>query len=318
MWGIDHQFDIDTLHHKHIQGRTFLITGANVGLGYESSKMLLERGGRVIMTCRKKSICMDAIKEMNLKPQFEKNAIFLAELNLSSLKSVKTFARAYKDAGLGLDVLMLNAGVMLAPYELTEDGIETHLAINHFGHAALTFELLDVLMESKYNPRVVIVSSAALLLTRRTVYLTLDEVNDPNTYSPDQGYARSKLANYLFGYELQRRIDEKYPNVKAFVNTLHPGSVATHLSRNILPWEFIPYLKNIPLMWDARTGALTQVGVAVDPSIEEKNIKGSYFYPVFREYKNGLNDYANDKEMAKKFWEFTVEVLRERGFETKL
>jgi len=241
---------------------------------------------------------------------------------LESLKSVREFSRKYKEEKLNLDVLILNAGVMRGPFTLSEDGIELQLAVNHFGHSALTFELLDIMLKSKYNPRIVILSSGALRRTHdEGVFTSLEKVNNQSLYDEGHMYGQSKLANFLFGSELQRRLDSKYPNKNFFVNIVHPGAVATELFRIPLS-PILQQLKDFVfssgIFWDAKTGSLTQVGAAVDPSIEKDNIKGQYFVPVFRVFPDGLTDFARDEKLALKFWDFTISTLKSKGINAEL
>eukprot|EP01129_Flabellula_baltica_P017105 TRINITY_DN937_c0_g1_i1.p1 TRINITY_DN937_c0_g1~~TRINITY_DN937_c0_g1_i1.p1 ORF type:complete len:356 (+),score=68.79 TRINITY_DN937_c0_g1_i1:46-1113(+) len=311
----DFRFHIDNVTDDACSGKTYLVTGANVGLGLETAKMLIEKGGKVVITCRTTKKCRDAVEDMGLSAEQQKRAVILGDLDLSSIESVKEFVESYKNSGLSLDVLILNAGTMANPYTLSSDGIELQIAVNHFGHAALTFGLLETLLASEYNPRIVIVSSGAVWMAN-DVYLTMEQVNDEATYSPNEAYGRSKLANYHFGVELQERINTQFPNKNVFVNILHPGTVSTALTRNVINEGAVKQFIS-SYFWDARTGAFTQVALAVDPSVEEQNIKGKWFYPIFREMEE-LPTLALNEDLRKKYWDFTVQTLENFGVTSPL
>lgn len=162
------------------------MTGANVGLGLSSAKILASKGAKTIMGCRTKSKCQDAItaysKEEGSNPAAVKNMIPMT-LDLSSLASVKSFVTSYKAAypGQQLDILMLNAGVMIPPHTLTTDGIELQFGVNHVAHQYLTVSLLDSL--STRDARVVVVSSNAHFNSYDYgVALNLDTINNKETY----------------------------------------------------------------------------------------------------------------------------------------
>eukprot|EP01129_Flabellula_baltica_P006245 TRINITY_DN231_c0_g1_i2.p1 TRINITY_DN231_c0_g1~~TRINITY_DN231_c0_g1_i2.p1 ORF type:complete len:276 (+),score=66.10 TRINITY_DN231_c0_g1_i2:467-1294(+) len=275
------------------------------------------------MTCRTEKKCQDAIADMGLTQTQTDNIIVLQGLELSSLESVKRFVKAYKESDLALDVLILNAGVMMCPYQLSEDGIELQMAVNHFGHAALTFGLLDELKESQYNPRIVVLSSAAHLNPPEFgVYLDLNEANKESNYHPHLMYGQSKLANIYFTVELQKRLDARFPDKKFYVNAVHPGAVGTNLSRHMASEDLsnilMPILLKARILWDPETGALTQLGAAVSPVIEQENIKATYFIPILRSFPPALSDLAQDTEKASQFWDYTIDVLDKFGISTDL
>ena len=127
---------------KNQNGRVFLITGANSGLGYETSKFLLERGATVIMCCR------DLVKGEKAKEELLKynisGKIELVELDLSDLKNVKKFSESIKNKFNCLDVLINNAGIMAPPKTLSKQGFEIQFAVNHLAHMLLTLSLIHI------------------------------------------------------------------------------------------------------------------------------------------------------------------------------
>ena len=137
-------------------GKVFLITGANSGLGYETSRFLLEKGATVIMCCRDLIKGEKAKKEL-LKYNFP-GKIQLVKLDLSDLKNVEKIAEFIKNKFNYLDVLINNAGIMAPPKTFSKQGFEIQFAVNHLAHMFLTLELLPML-EEKNNSRVVTVTS---------------------------------------------------------------------------------------------------------------------------------------------------------------
>ena len=195
-------------------GRTAVVTGANGGLGLETTRALARQGARVVMACRSVDRGERAAEDVRVTVPDADLAV--RELDLASLDSIGAFADTLDEP---VDLLVNNAGVMWGPYRETEDGFEAQFGINHLGHFALTGLLLDRLRAGD-SPRVVTVSSA--LHTRADAATVTREV-DGREYDPQAAYARSKLANLLFAYELDRRAD--------WLRSLscHPGWAATDL-----------------------------------------------------------------------------------------
>lgn len=196
-------------------GRTFVITGANGGLGAELTRALAAKGATVVMACRntaKAAEIADAISGS----VGGAGEIRVAALDLGDLSSVRAFA----DGQGEFDVLINNAGVMNVPFSRTKDGFETQFGVNHLGHFALTGMLLD-----KVRDRVVSVSSIA---HKQTPKLWIDDLNYENRwYQRNLGYAQSKLANLMFGRELQRRLTQAGSAKRSYV--AHPGVSGTDL-----------------------------------------------------------------------------------------
>ena len=180
---------------KRQDGRVFLITGANSGLGYESSKFLLEKGATVIMSCRDLFKGEKAKQEL-LKLNFS-GKIELVELDLSDLKNVEKTAKFIRNKFDCLDVLINNAGIMAPPKTFTKQGYELQFGVNHLAHMFLTLELLPML-EEKNNSRVVTVTSGVQYFGK----IQWDDLQGNLKYDRWASYAQSKLANVMFGLEL--------------------------------------------------------------------------------------------------------------------
>ena len=189
-------------------GRTFVVTGANSGLGEVVARALGKAGADVVLACR------DTTKADAVAADIGPNAV-VRKLDLSDLSSVRAFA----DATEKVDVLVNNAGVMAVPFRRTVDGFEMQIGTNHLGHFALTGLLKD-----KLTDRVVTMSSALHQLGT----VDLDDLNfERRKYNRWLAYGQSKLANLLFTYELQRRLAASGSSLKALAS--HPGYASTNL-----------------------------------------------------------------------------------------
>ncbi len=218
------------------------------------------------------------------------------EMDLSSLASVRAFAKALAEKHPKVDVLVLNAGVWTTARETTVDGFEKTMGVNHFGHFALTIALIP-LLEAAGRSRVVVVSSKLHLNGQ----LNLDDVHYEKSFSSGMMsgvYADSKLANALFAVELAERVKSK----GITVNFLHPGVVSTSLAREMGPIQ----------RWFAKTffitpekGAHTSVYVAASPDLE--GVTGRY-YDACKEAKP--NPKVSDAALRKRLWKLSEELTK--------
>ena len=187
---------------KNKEGKIAIITGANVGIGYETAKGLAQVGIEVVMACR------DLKKAKNAKQKILKSnpeaKLVLMEIDLASLSSVRTFAENFKAKYNKLDILVNNAGVMMTPFQKTEDGLELQMAANYFGHFLLTGLLIPVL-EKSFRSRIISLSS----LAHRWGDIHFDNLNAEKGYDRRQFYAQSKLACLIFAYHLDKKLVKK-------------------------------------------------------------------------------------------------------------
>ena len=192
-----------------LDGRTFVVTGANSGIGLVAARELRRAGARVVLAVRDPARGEQAASTMP-------GGAEVRRLDLADLSSVTAFAEGWDG---DLDVLINNAGVMATPERRTADGFELQIGTNHLGHFALTNLLLPHIAD-----RVVTISSGAHRMGR----IRLDDLNwDRDGYDRWRAYGQSKLANLLFTLELQRRLTEAGSGVRAVA--AHPGYTATHL-----------------------------------------------------------------------------------------
>ncbi|XP_028773262.1 short-chain dehydrogenase TIC 32, chloroplastic isoform X3 [Neltuma alba] len=212
-------------------GLTAIVTGATSGIGAETARVLALRGVHVVMAIRDVKAGRQ-IKEAMVRDN-SKAKIEVMELDLSSMESVRNFARQFNSCGLPLNILVNNAGIMATPFKLSKDNIELQFGTNHIGHFLLTNLLLDTMKrtstEHRKEGRIVNVSSRR----HRFSYpegIRFNKINEKSGYNSLSAYGQSKLANVLHANELARLLKEERVDITA--NSLHPGAIATNLFRH--------------------------------------------------------------------------------------
>lgn len=286
------------------EGKTFLITGATSGLGFEAAKVLSKKGGHIIMTARnleKGKEALEAIKKENPNARLD-----LMQLDLADFQSIRKFSANINANYSKLDVLVNNAGVMNPPKrEVTKQNFEVQFGTNHLGHFLLTGLLLDILKNTP-NSRISVQSSIVHKTESMKPDIHFNDLNFEKSYNRDQAYAQSKLANLLFAYELDRRL--KANNIKTIVTAAHPGYTKTNLQANS-GFMMAVILNNI-LAQHVKIGVLPILRAATD-----KNVKGSeYFGPTKMMEMKGYpelvksSDKSYDKDLAKKLWEVSEKL----------
>ncbi|KAK5921513.1 hypothetical protein CgunFtcFv8_018871 [Champsocephalus gunnari] len=281
-----------------LDGKTVLITGANTGIGKETSRELAARGARVVMACRDLTRAETAAEE--IRQTTGNGNVVIRHLDLSSLYSVRQFSKEFLQTEDRLDILINNAGVMMCPLWLTEDGFETQLAVNHLGHFLLTNELLPMLKSSAPS-RVVTVSSIA----HKGGQVHLDDLSfSSRSYSPLKSYRQSKLCNVLFSRELSSR--SRGSGVSSFC--LHPGVIRTELGRHVESWlPLLGSLLSLPsllLMKTPQQGAQTTLYCALTPGLEGKT--GGYFSDCA---EKEVAPEGRDDFMARRLWEESARLV---------
>tara|TARA_Y100001968_G_scaffold299033_1_gene309363 strand:- start:92 stop:994 length:903 start_codon:yes stop_codon:yes gene_type:complete len=290
---------------KRQDRRIFLITGANSGLGYETSKFLLERGATVIMSCR------DLLKGENAKKELLKfnfpGKIELAELDLSDLINVKKFADSIKNKFDYLDVLINNAGVMAPPKTFSKQGFEIQFAVNHLAHMFLTLELLPMLKE-RNNSRVVTVTSGVQYFGT----IQWEDLQGDRKYDRWVSYAQSKLANVMFGLELDLKLKESNSTTSSLL--AHPGFARTNLQPRSIEanksWqEAFAYKLMDPMFQSARMGALPQIAAAT-----LSRAKGGEQYGPRFNFRGGPKICKNapkalDQRSRKRLWDISNKLI---------
>jgi NAD(P)-dependent dehydrogenase (short-subunit alcohol dehydrogenase family) len=288
-------------------GRTFLVTGANSGLGFETSRVLAARGARVVMACRNPEKAKGALE--TIRREIPGADAVTMSLDLASLGSIRDFSEAFLAEHPALDVLIDNAGVMAIPQRRTADGFEMQIGTNHLGHFALTGLLIGRLLATA-GSRVVVMTSLAHRLGR----IDFDDLQSERSYGAWRAYGQSKLANLLFAFELQRRLARCGSSTIAVA--CHPGYAATQLqfAGPILAQSSfrkkIMTFGNRLFAQSAAMGALPSLYAATAPDVRG----GEYFGP------DGLFEMgghprrvraiarAHDEALAQRLWQVSEEL----------
>jgi len=289
---------------KRLDGKTVVITGANTGIGLETSVDLASRGARVVMACRSLQRSQVALEQV--KTRAKSNNVVLMKLDLGSMDSIDEFAEEFRRQEKRLDILVNNAGIMAVPKSKTADGFESQIGINHLGHFLLTNLLLDMIEESGPGARIVTVSSLA---HRRGMHFNVsDLMMEEKKYDKMEQYANSKLANILFTKELAVQLKDSGVTTYA----VHPGLVQTDLFRSIgATWfenVFMFFTHFTPLSYILKTpteGAQTTICCAVSDDFASQT--GQYYADC--EVSPLLVPQASDQVLAKQLWDLSMELV---------
>jgi len=275
-----------------LAGRTFVVTGANSGIGLVAARHLGRAGAHVVLAVRDTAKGEQAAATIIGSTEVRR-------LDLSDQSSVHAFADAWGDRDL--DVLINNAGVMAVPEKRTVDGFELQIATNHLGPFALTNLLLP-----QVRDRVVTVSSGA----HRIGGLDVDDLNwERRRYHRWRAYGQSKLSNLLFAAELERRLIEAGSELKAVA--AHPGYAATHLqsrTENVVQNAFM-WVGNKVIAQSDEMGALPTLYAATqdipgDSYVGPDGFQEARGHPVLV----GRSEAALDAEMAERLWALSEEL----------
>ena len=294
-----------TANMPDLTGQVIIVTGANSGIGLAAAKEFARKGAQTILACRNMDKAWTALSELQAEIPQAKAEIMA--LDLASLDSVRQFAEAFKAKYDQLDVLVNNAGIMMVPYGTTEDGFERQFGTNHLGHFALTGLLFDLLRHTP-GSRVVNVSSGG----HRMGSMDFDNLmyEDGEGYSPTRAYGRSKLANLLFTYELQRRFEAL--GIDALAVAAHPGVSDTNLATHLLHvWYFKPFEPLLAKMaQSAAMGALPTLRAAVDPQAQGGDYYGPDGFQEQRGYpvKVPSNEASHNVADAQKLWQVSEQL----------
>jgi len=287
-------------------GKTFVITGANSGIGFEAAKVLAGQGGNIVLACRDMARASKAVEAIRSVASGDGGATAV-QLNLGSLASVRGASAEIIQMAPQIDALICNAGIMAPPSrQLTDDGFEIQFGVNHLGHFLLAGLLVQNVAEAK--GRFVSVSS-----TMHKAGLKRIRFEDPNWqsgYNPAAAYAQSKLANALFIREINNRMSKKGSEPCGYL--CHPGYASTALQTKETK-GFVKGLMtfgNSVMAQSAEKGGWPTVLAAADGEA----VAGSYYGPTGMFELRGpigeckLADQARDDEAAAKLWELSEEL----------
>jgi hypothetical protein len=279
-------------------GQTVVVTGANSGLGFETTRAFARAGAHVVLACRSRT--RGTLAKQAIARETPAASLAVETLDLASLSSIRRFADRLDPESL--DLLVNNAGVMAIPRRTTEDGFEMQFGVNHLGHFALTGLLLDRLVAGE--ARVVTVSSAF----HRRGEIDFDDLQHEASYDPWAAYGQSKLANLLFAYELQRRLDDAGLPVTSV--GAHPGYAATNLQlrgpqMRDSPVRTLLYgLANRLFAQSAEKGALPICYAATAPDVSGGDYVGPDSFGGLRGYPTVTDSSprSRDPELARDLW----------------
>ena len=277
-----------------LTGKTFAITGANSGLGYETMRVLTLRGAHVIGIARTQEKAEKACSTI----EGETTPLFL---DLAQWDSVVACADDIRALQIPLDGLITNAGVMALPERELVNGVEKQFAINHLGHFILINQLQDTVLAAPQG-RFVILSSLAHRRAEKGI--EFDNLDGSKHYDPWTAYGVSKLANALCARELARRIED----TNATANSVHPGVIMTNLGKHLPTWQqwagkYLGWM----FMKTIEEGAATTCYVATSPDLV--GVRGFYFADC--NVNEGETPYVYDDAMAAQLWQVSEDLTRD-------
>jgi NAD(P)-dependent dehydrogenase (short-subunit alcohol dehydrogenase family) len=283
-----------------LAGKTYVITGANAGAGFEATRLFLSKGAKVVMMNRNAEKSAAAIA--TLKQEFGGDAdVTFVRMDLAVLDSVREAAAEAMEKVPRIDALICNAAIaQVARQEITVDGFESQLGVNHFGHFLLCGLLFERIEESE--GRIVVVGSNAYKMGLKRIQF--EDLNFDKNYTAWNSYAQSKLAQMMFAYELQRRIRAAGKSVQ--VQVCHPGASRTNLLKdtasrfNKIVWAITSRI----VAQSAEKGSWPEVMCATEEGLKPETLYG----PTKRSEMVGpvdecpLDEVALNQEMAAKLW----------------
>ena len=271
--------------------RVAIVTGANSGIGFETTKALAAKGAGVVMACRnlqKADFAADSIRA-----QLPGAQLTIMHLDLADLESVHVFAEAFSQNFDKLNLLINNAGVMVPPFTKTKDGFELQFGANHLGHFALTGLLMPHIRATPWA-RVVNVSSGA----HRMGKLDFGNLQAEKGYKPWAAYGQSKLANLLFMRQLNVYFARE--QIDALAAAAHPGYTGTNLQSTSGVFKFLnPVLGQKPEM-----GALPTLYAATAPNVQPNDYYGPDGFQEMRGYPEKVSTSADaqNSALAERLW----------------
>jgi NAD(P)-dependent dehydrogenase (short-subunit alcohol dehydrogenase family) len=288
-----------------LAGKTYVITGANAGAGFEATRVFLSKGARVVMMNRNAGKSSAAIEA--LRQEFGSDAdVTFVRMDLAVLDSVREAAAEVMETIPRIDALICNAAIaQVARQEITVDGFESQLGVNHLGHFLLCGLLFERIEES--DGRIVVVGSNAYRMGLKRIQF--EDLNFDKSYSAWNAYAQSKLAQMVFAYELQRRIQAASKSVQ--VQVCHPGASRTNLLMdtaspfNRILWSVLSRV----IAQSAEKGSWPEVMCATEEGLGT----GKLYGPTRRAETVGpvgecpLDECALDREMAAELWTLSEE-----------
>jgi NAD(P)-dependent dehydrogenase (short-subunit alcohol dehydrogenase family) len=277
-----------------MHGKICAVTGATAGIGLVTAQALARQDATLIVIARNAE--RGAATVGRIQQETGNMAVELMVADLSAQEQVRQLAREIQHRFARLDVLVNNAGALFARRQLSQDGLEMTFALNHLAYFLLTNLLLDPLTAAD-SARIVNVSSEA----HRRARLDFADLQGQHRYSGWRAYARSKLANILFTYELARRL----AGTGIVANALHPGFVATNFGRNnrSITAAFFRLLQLAAI--SPEEGAQTIIYLASSPAV--KGVTGEYFV---KQKAVRSSQVSYDRAAAQRLWQVSTELTQ--------
>lgn len=285
-------------------GRRAVVTGANTGLGFQSALALAGAGAEVVLAVR--DLDKGQVAAQRIRDQIDDARVRVIYLDLASLASIRVFAAGQVGAG-PLDLLVNNAGLMLVPERnLTVDGFESHMGVNHLGHFALTAGLLPALTRAQ-SGRVVSVTSIAL--AGRRVGKLDHSLGLSGDYIPMRAYGQSKLAVALFAEELDRRLRSAGSPVTSVL--AHPGwsATAVEVQRDTAGVSVRLARKATAVLGASpRAGARPQVYAATAPEVAGGELIGPRLLVRGKPHAISIPKAVANRDAAEWLWDESVRL----------
>ncbi len=284
------------------QGRVAIVTGANNGIGFETTLAMAKYGFKVVMACRNLAKAQQA--KANILGKWPAADLEILQVDLSDLDSVGAFAQSFKQRYDRLDVLINNAGVLVYSGKKNKAGIELQFATNHLGHFLLTNLLLELMPDDSAS-RIVALSSLAHL----NAEIYFDDLNCETASDAGAAYGQSKLANLLFADELNRRLGKAGRKIVALA--VHPGGSDSGLFDE-MSWVMYYTFKILSpfILHSNASAAKPTLFAALSPEVRG----GEYFGPQgFMEFRGKVgiakrSDYSRREDIATKLWEVSEKM----------
>jgi NAD(P)-dependent dehydrogenase (short-subunit alcohol dehydrogenase family) len=277
-----------------MRGKIRIVTGSNSGIGKETALALANMGATVVMVVRNRERGEEARAE--IVKETGSDAVRVMICDVSSMDSIRQFAKEFQSVYHTLDVLINNAGAFFSKRQTAVDGFERTLAVNYLGPFLLTHELLP-LLKSSAPSRIINVGSGLA----NSGKVPFDDLQYQKKYNGMKAYANSKLMLTMYTYELARHLEES----GVTVNVLEPGFVATNLGRNSGSLLLsLGYRMMRPIQISAKKGAETSVYLASAPEVE--SVTGKCFSKL-RETET--SPVSHDQQVQRRLWGATMELL---------
>ncbi len=311
----------EVLSGVNLRGKRILVTGVSAGIGVETARSLAAHGAHVVGAARDVTKAKAATEQVVKDAAANGGSLYLVELDLANLKSVRACADKLLAQGEPFDVVIANAGVMATPFGHTADGFETQFGTNHLGHFVFVNRIAPLIRK---GGRLINLSSAG----HRMSNVDLEDPNFERTpYDPMIAYGRSKTANILFAVAFDQRHAKRGVRAAA----VHPGVIQTELARYMDPGLLQNLVQQIekqqaaegkgPFQWKTiPQGAATSVWAGVVASADEiggrycENCHVGKIVPESVQISGvseGVRAYALDKNTAEALWKKSEELVGE-------